>query len=229
MPLNRNFGGRIAGRPAVAFLAFAGVIGAVLVGQGGLDTVVGCGMISDDYPSQTAKDWVTHADQVVIATPEREEETNRQDFKSGQYAYRTDRTVTFRTDNVLWTSPKRPERSVSKGFDMVAPGWQVYRESGTRIKRTASNAPRLETGHTYLLALRWTDDGWTVLGEGAAVPFDDGVGDQGEWCGRVLTKEDIARGERFSRKDDDSLEKAVLGQDANAAKRALDEAEGSGA
>ncbi|MDN3028878.1 hypothetical protein [Streptomyces sp. S.PB5] len=222
MPWNRNYGGRIAGRPAVAFVAFAGVVAAVLVGQGGLTTVVGCGMVSDEHPSQTAKDWVTYADQVVVATPEREQETDRRDFKSGMFAYQTDRTVTFRTDQVLWSSGKGSARTVDKGFDMVAPGWRVYRESGTRIKRTAPNASRLETGHTYLLALRWSGDGWTVLGEGAAVPFDDGVVDQGEWCGRVLSKEDVARGERFSRKDDDSLEKAVLGQDAAAVKRALD-------
>ncbi|MCZ9345500.1 hypothetical protein NGM37_47955, partial [Streptomyces sp. TRM76130] len=108
----------------------------------------------------------------------------------------------------------------------VVPGWRVY-ESGTRIKRTAAAAPRLETGHTYLLALRWADGGWVVLGEGAAVPFDDHVAGQGEWCGRVLSKEDVALGERFSRKDDTSLEKAVLGRDEEAVSAALREARAS--
>ncbi|MGW7261401.1 hypothetical protein [Streptomyces sp. NPDC054834] len=106
---------------------------------------------------------------------------------------------------------------------MTAPGWQVY-TSGSRIKRTATDAPRLETGHTYLLALRWTDDGWVTLGEGAVVPFDDHTGDQGEWCGRVMSKEDVARGERFSRSDDNSLEKALLGQNEQAATRELERA-----
>lgn len=225
MPWNGAFGGHITSRPVTVFLAFAGVVAAVLVGRGGLTTVVGCGLVSDDHPSQTAQEWVTHADHAVVATPEREEETNRRDFETGQFQYQTDRTVTFRTDEVLWSAAK-PRRSLGKDFEMTAPGWSVYRESGTRIKRTAPSAPRLEPGHTYVLGLRWTDDGWTVLGEGAAIPYDDGTADRGEWCGRVLTEEDIAHGERFSRKDDESLEKTVAGQNAQAVKRALDQATG---
>ncbi|MFJ3665843.1 hypothetical protein ACIPSE_05250 [Streptomyces sp. NPDC090106] len=215
---------RLPGRPVVAGLAAAGLVAGVLVGWSSLETVVGCGIAVDDRPSQTAKDWVTHADHVVVASPTAEKDTNRRDYTAGQYAYATDREVTFRADQVLW-SARQPDRSLDKEFTMTAPGWQVTR-GGTRVKRTAPNASRLEPGHTYLLALRWSDDGWTVLGEGAAVPFDDGVGDQGEWCGRELGKEDVASAERFSRSDDHSLEKAVLGQDAAAVTRALTKAGG---
>ncbi|GGL70570.1 hypothetical protein GCM10010129_12610 [Streptomyces fumigatiscleroticus] len=200
---------RLPGKPVAAFLAFAGIVASVLVGQGGLDTVVGCGLVSDTYPSQTAADWTGNADHVVVATPTAEQETNRHDYTEGTLKYRVDRKVTFRTDRVLW-SAGQPRHSLGKEFGMVAEGWNVY-ASGTRVKRTAPEASRLETGHTYLLALRWTDGQWAVLGEGAAVPFDDRVAGQGEWCGRVLSKEDVAAGERFSREDDHSLEKAVFG------------------
>lgn len=214
---------RLTGRPVAACLALAGVVASVLVGKGGLDTVVGCGIPNDELPSQTAEDWVSHADHVVVATPTAEEDTNRRDFKLGAIAYKTDRKVTFRTDNLLW-SAKSPGRELGKDFEMVAAGWQVYRESGNRTKSTTADAPRLETGHTYLLALRWTDDKWTVLGEGAAVPFDDHTTAQGEWCGRVLSKEDIASGEHFSREDDTSLEKRLSGQNEQAVKSDLDRA-----
>ncbi|GEC10644.1 hypothetical protein SSP24_82990 [Streptomyces spinoverrucosus] len=206
---------RIPRRPVALFLALAGVAGALLVGSGGLDTVVGCGSADDPYPSQTAQDWVENADHVVVATPVREEETNRREFKKGAYRFQTDRTVTLRTDDVLWSAP-RPDRSIDEGFELTAPGWRIHRASGNRVKRTAAYAPRLEPGHTYLLAVRWTADGWAVLGEGAAVPFDDRTAGRGEWCGRVLTEEDVARGERFSRRADDSLEKAVNGRDEQA-------------
>ncbi|MFF3849088.1 hypothetical protein [Streptomyces sp. NPDC002328] len=205
----------------VACVALMGVGGAVLVGHGGLGTVVGCGIAEDARPSGTAKDWVTQADHVVVATPEREQETNRRDFTTGAVHYVTDRTVTFRTDRVLWSASGQ-KRTVSKGFDMVAAGWSVYRESGRRVKRTTAEAPRLEPGHTYLLAVRWEEataggrGGWTVLGEGAAVPFDDHTVGQGEWCGRTLTKEDVAEAERFARSGDHSLEKTVLGRDEQA-------------
>jgi hypothetical protein len=206
-------------RPVAAVLAVAGIAAGVLVGRTGLTTVAGCGVSSDPYPSQTAEDWVTYADHVAVATPVRERETNRREYTKGPVRYDADRAVTFRTDDLLWSS-RRSAKPLDKSFDMTAPGWRVYK-SGSRLKRTATDAPRLETGHTYLLALRWTDDGWAVLGEGAAVPFDDHTGDQGEWCGRVLSKEDVAQGERFSRSDDHSMEKAVLGQGEQAVTREL--------
>lgn len=213
---------RLPGRPIAAVLAAGGVLAGVLVGQGGLDTVVGCGIPQDAYASQSASDWVANADHVVVATPTAEEETNREDYTDSSVKYTADRKVTLRADDVLWSAGS-PRHELGDDFAMVAPGWRVY-ASGTRIKRTAAAAPRLETGHTYLLALRWTDDGWVVLGEGAAVPFDDHVAGQGEWCGRVLSKEDVALGERFSRKDDTSLEKAVLGRGEEAVGAALREA-----
>ncbi|MPY38401.1 hypothetical protein FNH09_46580 [Streptomyces adustus] len=59
------------------------------------------------------------------------------------------------------------------------------------------------------------------LGEGAVVPFDGHTVGNGEWCGRVLGPEDFAEGERMARHDDHSLEKALLGQGADAVAQAL--------
>ncbi|MFJ6659825.1 hypothetical protein ACIQNG_26240 [Streptomyces sp. NPDC091377] len=216
---------RLSSPPVAACLAIAGVVGGVLVGEGGLDTVVGCGMNSDYYPSQTAKDWVDNADHVVVATPIREQDTNRRDFTEGPTHYTTDRLVTFRADDVLW-SADRPKSPLGDNFDMVTDGWRAKRDSGRRLKRTTPEAPRLEPGHSYILALRWAEDQWVVLGEGAAVPYDDNIAGQGEWCGRTLSKEDIASAERFSRQDDNSLEKTVLGQDKQAVIRELKQAGG---
>ncbi|MET9731919.1 hypothetical protein ABZZ79_15065 [Streptomyces sp. NPDC006458] len=213
------------GRPAVAALAFATVAAAVVLGRPGLNTVVGCGYGSEPWPSQTARDWVTYADHVVVATPAGEQDTGRQDYDRGPVAYTVDRLVAFRTEGVLW-STERPRHAIGRDFDMVAPGWRVPRATGERVEATTGDAPRLETGHTYLLALRWDEGGWTVLGEGAAVPFDDGVAGRGEWCGRVLTEADVAAAERFSRKDDRSLEKALLGRGEAAVSRELARAEG---
>ncbi|KUO20987.1 hypothetical protein [Streptomyces dysideae] len=152
-----HYGGRVTSRPVIVCLPIAGIAASVLVGHSGLDTVVGCGIAADGYPSQTAEEWIRYADHVVVASPVQERETNRREFTQGQFRYETDRTVTFRTDSLLW-SAARPRRSLGKGFDMTAPGWQVYRESGTRVESTTASAPRLETGHTYLLAVRWSDE-----------------------------------------------------------------------
>ncbi|MFG2959816.1 hypothetical protein ACGF5O_39605 [Streptomyces sp. NPDC048291] len=214
---------RLPTRPAAALLAAAGIVAGVLVGRPGLESVAGCGTSGDLYPSQTAKDWVSYADHVVVASPTGERETNRRTYAKGPVAYAMDRLVSFRTDSRLW-SRTSPRHALGATFDMVAPGWEVYRSSGTRVAEMATDAPRLQVGHTYLLALRRHEGGWAVLGEGGAVPFDDHTGDQGEWCGRVLSKEDVAEGERFSRRADHSLEKALLGQDEQAARSALDRA-----
>ncbi|MFF0968630.1 hypothetical protein ACWDQO_14645 [Streptomyces sp. NPDC003703] len=201
-------------------VALAGIAGSVFVGASGLDTVMGCGPADHTYPDQTARDWVTQADHVVVAAPVAEEDTGRRDYKSGPVGYETDRKVTFRTDRRLW-SAARPRHALGGDFALVAPGWRVLRAGGARIKRTTGDAPRLETGHTYLLALRWSEGAWVVLGEGASVPFDGHTAGSGEWCGRVLDKDDVARGELFSRSDDHSLEKALLGKDEQAVVRAL--------
>ncbi|MEV5809716.1 hypothetical protein [Streptomyces parvulus] len=210
---------RLASRPVSAILAMCGVFAGVVVGQDGLETVVGCGIPQDAYASQTASDWVTNADHVVVATPTAEAETNRENYDEGPVKYTVDRDIAFRSDDVLWSADS-PRQTMGERFDMVAPGWRVY-ESGTRVKRTAGAAPRLETGHTYLLALRWADDAWRVLGEGAAIPFDDHVAGRGEWCGRVLSEGDVALGERFSLRSDNSLEKELWGRDEGAARAAL--------
>ncbi|MET7292028.1 hypothetical protein ABZS79_07765 [Streptomyces griseoloalbus] len=59
---------RLSGQPVAACLAIVGIASSLLVGQGGLDTVVGCGITSDDHPSRTTQDWVTNADHVVVAS-----------------------------------------------------------------------------------------------------------------------------------------------------------------
>jgi hypothetical protein len=168
---------------------------------------------------------VTYADHVVVATPVGEEESARREYTTGAVRHETDRLVTLRTDGVLW-SAERPAGAIGREFTLPAPGWNIHRASGNRTERTTGDAPRLETGHTYLLAVRRHAGHWTVLGEGAAVPFDDRVAGRGEWCGRVLTEQDVARGERFSRHDDQSLEEALLGQGEAAVSRELARAEG---
>lgn len=209
----------LSGRPAIAVLALVGITAGVLMGRESLRTVVGCGAPDDRFPSRTAADWKTGADHVVVTRPTAERETNREEVAMGAVRYTVDRAVTLRKERVLW-SAAAPRHELGSEFDMTAPGWSVYR-NGKRVKGTAPEAPRLEIGHMYVLALRWEADQWVVLGEGAAVPFDDRVAGRGEWCGMVLSEDDFAKGERFSRRDDHSLEETVQGQGEAAISREL--------
>ncbi|MFE1147437.1 hypothetical protein ACFW42_09940 [Streptomyces albidoflavus] len=53
------------------------------------------------------------------------------------------------------------------------------------------------------------------------MPFDDHVAGREEWCGQVLSEDEYAKGERFSQRDDHSLEQAVRGQGEAATTRKL--------
>ncbi|MET9381474.1 hypothetical protein ABZY09_10350 [Streptomyces sp. NPDC002928] len=226
--MRRNpFPARAAGRPAVAVLAAVGVVAGVLVGWQGLDTVNGCGLPVNRYPSETAQDWVRNADVVIVGRAVRERESDRQELAAGAYRYQLERTVELTRESVAFTSRRRTHPSPGSTVDYVAPGWKVLRSDGTtRVDDLAGDAPRVVPGHTYILALRWDADRWVSLGEGAVVPFDDHTVGRGEWCGQVLGTDDFAEGERISRSDDHSLEKTLLGQDENALTRALDRGAG---
>ncbi|MFD9002095.1 hypothetical protein ACFV0T_14155 [Streptomyces sp. NPDC059582] len=213
------------GRPAVAVLATAGVITGVLTGWTGLDTVNGCGLPVNRYPSESAQDWVRDADVVIVGRAGRERESDRQELKVGAYRYQLERTVELTRESVVFTSRGRAHPAPGPTVDYVAPGWKILRSDGTtRVDDLTGDAPRVVPGHTYVLALRWQEERWVSLGEGAVVPFDDHEIGRGEWCGQVLDTEAFAEGERLSRRDDHSLEKTLLGQDEKALARALDRA-----
>jgi hypothetical protein len=213
------------GRPAVAVLAAVGVVAGVLTGWPGLDTVNGCGLPVNRYPSETARDWVAHADVVIVVRAVRERESGRKELTAGSYRYQLERTVELTRESVPFTSRTRSHPTVGSTVDYIAPGWKVLRSDGTtRVGDLDGDAPRVIPGHTYILALRWQDDRWTALGEGAVVPFDDHVVGRGEWCGDVLDTDGFAEGERISRHDDHSLEKSLIGQSEEALARELDRA-----
>ncbi|MGX1544450.1 hypothetical protein [Streptomyces adustus] len=215
----------MTGRPVVATLAAAGVAAGVLVGWPGLDTINGCGLPVNRYPSESAQDWVDNADVVIVGRATREWESDRQELASGAYRYQLERTVRLTRESVVFTSGRRAHPSPGPAVDYVAPGWKIPRsDAAARVDDLTGDAPRVVLGHTYVLALRWEEGRWVSLGEGAVVPFDGHTVGNGEWCGRVLGPEDFAEGERMARHDDHSLEKALLGQGADAVSQALDRA-----
>ncbi|MFC4503923.1 MULTISPECIES: hypothetical protein [Streptomyces] len=216
---------REAGRPVVAVLAAGGVVAGVLVGWPGLDTVNGCGLSSEKYPSQTAQDWVRNADVVVVARADEERESGREELGAGAYSYRLERTVDMSVEDKAFESSERSHPTVGGELGYVGAGWKVRRSDGkTRVDDLTGDAPRVVPGHTYVLALRWEEEKWVPLGEGSVVPFDGQEGGRGEWCGQVLEPDDYAHGERLGRSSDHSMEKALLGKGRPALKQALDRA-----
>lgn len=148
---------------------------------------------NDRYPSQSANDWVTYADYVVVATAVSEHEIppDRSEIERGEGLI--GREIAMRVDRVVWASPTAPVPA-PEAWSRTAMGWAFAGSVKDRTKLGKLDSPRIEAGHTYVIALDWAPDPcrpetgeWLGLGEGSTVPFDGGVLGVGEYEGRVQT------------------------------------------
>lgn len=194
---------------------------------------------SDRHPSQTAADWVTYADHVVAVTPvaEREISPTAEELEHGEGLILRD--VTLRVDDVLWSSDT-PGKPAPASFAWVAHGWQFTGgDTAHREKMTGEDQPRIELGHSYVMAIEWQppvcaegDDEipgqWRGLGSDSNIPFDGKILGQGESQGSVTS---AARALAAAKAEDDpedpnhSLEDQLTGKGAPDLARALQNAE----
>src|SRR5262245_24866599 len=65
---------------------------------------VALGMAEDHLPNATAEDWVTYADHVVVVTPTKEIVVEPKMDSVTAESGLINREVTFRVDEVVWTS-----------------------------------------------------------------------------------------------------------------------------
>ncbi|MGW1898984.1 hypothetical protein ACWCQB_16390 [Streptomyces hirsutus] len=196
---------------------------------------------SDRHPSQAATDWVTYADHVVAVTPVAEKEIS----PTGEEIERGEglilRNVTLRVDGVLW-SRSAPDKPAPTSFEWVAHGWQFTDgDTANRTRMTGEHQPRIELGHSYVMAIEWQepvcaeaegDDRipgqWRGLGSDSNIPFDGQVLGQGESEGKV---ESAARARAATEAESDpddpnySLKDQLTGQGAPDLIRALQDAE----
>ncbi|MEU5155305.1 hypothetical protein [Glycomyces sp. NPDC021274] len=178
----------------------------------------------DHLPSETAADWVTYADHVVVVSavsevsvPPSQTELDRGEGIIG-------RTVTLEVSEVLWSRDGTLVAPPAT-WDYSAIGAQ-FTEGNTSepFEMALHERPRVEVGHSYVMAIRWEpercEDGesepaqWRGLGEGSEIPYDDGVLGNGELEGEIqspqqfaATEENVAFG---------GLEEQVAGQSADA-------------
>ncbi|SKC40186.1 hypothetical protein [Krasilnikoviella flava] len=155
-------------------------------------------MAEESFPSTTAADWVTYADHVVVVTAVDEDEVlmAREDDDGnppGERSFRRD--MTLQVDDLVWSAPEPRHRAPSGSFVTGAP-WTTVR-AGVRTRVAIEDTPRIEVGHTYVVALVWrpaVEDPtapsaahWAWLGMDALLPYDDAIG-VGELEGTVRTE-----------------------------------------
>jgi hypothetical protein len=173
-------------------------------------SVGGC----DRYPSSTPADWVTYADHVIVATAtsERVLPLDKDVAENGEGD--VDRTVTLRPDEILWSAESPRQDAPTESFEFAAFGWAL-RQDGTRTPLARDGAPRLEVGHTYIIALSRepeVDDEptpipahWVTLGGESMVPYDQETIGTGE--GAEVTADDAG---------EDTVEHWLAGEHADA-------------
>lgn len=209
---------------AVAAVA-ACALSVTLVGCGDDSTDVVIANSSDSYPNRTASDWVTYADHVVVATAvsDRAMPPDAATEETGEGGI--DRKVTLSVDNVIWSRGDASHRAPEGPFEWDAWGWAL--QDGRRIPMASDDQPRVEVGHTYIMAIVWQptfNDGhdhvpaqWTGLGSDAILPYDDGVIGKGELAGQ----EQRSATPLAASDPNFSLEDELAGEDAAALAAAL--------
>lgn len=190
---------------------------------------------SDHLPNTTAASWVTYADHVVVATAISEVtgEPSAVEIERGEGLI--PRTVNFKVDDLIW-SAERPAQSAPTTFELAAYG-AIFSGGGIKSARPMAlkGTPRLEEGHTYIIALVWDDErcpsgdaripaSWRTLGSGSVLPYDSATIGDGELAGRTQSAEETR--EQYKPNDPNTEFRAsVVGKDVSALKIALDSAE----
>ncbi|MDG5804722.1 hypothetical protein P9869_19020 [Streptomyces ossamyceticus] len=147
----------------------------------------------DRYPSSTAADWVSHADHVVVVTAVSEKEVPPTQSEIDRGEGLIGRSVEMRVDRVLW-SREGAEHAAPKIYTRQSAGWVFDGEPDNRHEYALHERPRIEPGHSYVIALRWeparcsegdepAPAGWVGLGSGSTLPFDDNTLGKGEFEG----------------------------------------------
>lgn len=181
--------------------------------------------LSDRFPSTTAQDWVTYADfaAVVTVTAEKAGKPDAEDLQRGEGEI--ERTVDLTVDRVIWQA-RNAQRVPPSTLEYSALGWQ-FRGQDAKDRRpvVADDRPRLEVGHTYLMAFAWQPtvcyegDGvipghWNGLGSGSVLPYDKAKVGVGEFASgnRDLASARAA----VEQGPEGSLAASAVGQDAQA-------------
>jgi len=176
----------------------------------------------ETHASTTARDWIEGADLVVVAEVTGERRGTTAGTGDGTGDQFVGRWVTLAVESQVWKTADGPAVTSGSTIEVSAPGW-LARADGSTAPLALKGQPRLEPDHTYVVALSArvcrTDTtraaSWSTLGSGAVIPADEGVLGFGESEGRIVAGD-------VDQTTPESLERQLLGDDADAVASALD-------
>jgi hypothetical protein len=157
---------------------------------------------ADHLPSEAAADWVTYADHVVVVSAVAEATVPPTQLELDRGEGLIGRTVTLEISEVLWSREGAPMAAPTT-WEYAAIGAQfIDGDTTAPLEMALHERPRVEVGHTYVMAIRWEvercEEGetepaqWRGLGEGSEIPFDDAVLGNGELEGDIQSAQQFA-------------------------------------
>jgi hypothetical protein len=159
------------------------LLGAILLAGCGSTQNVVVGSADEILPAQTASDWRTYADHLVVAKVTAEEKTplSKEDTAAGEGFI--DRILTFKIEDVLWSRGNAPD-SPSE-LKISIDGWTVHDNKETPMR--FEGEPQILVDHTYVLPITYLAQGrlvespaWINLSVTAIIPADNGELGQGD-------------------------------------------------
>jgi len=177
----------------------------------------------DRYPSQTAEDWATYADYVVVvsAIKETQLEPRASEVERGEGL--VGRLVNLRVDQIVWSNPSTAV-SPPKSFAWQGSGWLFHDGHPDQLTRFAiEDRPRVEVGHSYIIAIIWQPAKcslgdspeaaqWVGLGEGSTIPYDDQIVGNGEFEGSRVIQGAVSTASQTAPSENVKIEDMMAGR-----------------
>jgi len=175
----------VAAVSVIASAAFVGfhTFGAETVAQH-RDVIVAEG--DNLLPSDTATDWVTYGDHLVMATvvAEKALEPTQEELEVGEGFI--PRVVTFEIQKALWS--REGVRAAPAEISLDLDGWTFQGDKRTPLRLRGE--PMVDVGKTYLLPITYLSRsrlvgvaGWSNLSPDSILPYEGGVIGKGDTIG----------------------------------------------
>ncbi|WP_150236552.1 hypothetical protein [Nocardiopsis quinghaiensis] len=184
---------------------------------------------------ESAQDWVTHADHVILARAVDEVVHEPLPIEVERGEGMVGRTVTLEVKEVLWSAPD-PAQPAPTTYEYPAWGFVFNGGVDNMTPIGTQDEPRVEVGHDYVIAIDWEEARctpgdepqpamWMGLDNNSVIPADDGVVGNGESGGSVASAQARRNSSEPLLRGEGTFEGQMMGDSVESLARELAQAE----
>lgn len=180
---------------------------------------------------ETAQDWVTHADHVILARAVDEVIHAPEPVEVERGEGMVGRTVALEVKEVLWSAPD-PARPAPTVYEYPAWGLVFNGDVDDLTPIGVQDEPRVEVGHDYVIVIEWEEARcapgdepqpamWMGFDNSTVIPADGGVVGNDESGGRVETAQERRNSPEPLLRGEGTFEGRMMGETVDALAREL--------